>query len=88
MAFGFICSAVVKCLLHMKIFCCPVWFYTNKTEKQSDRECDALLFSVIYAPVYPARQPTYPREPSEYLREQRSDNSLTWLVGLERLISY
>lgn len=23
----------------MKIFCCPVWFYTNMSEKPSDREC-------------------------------------------------
>lgn len=72
----------------MKIFCCPVWFYTNMSEKPSDRECGAQLFSVIYALVYPVKQPTYPREQSEYLYEQRSDSGLPWLVGLEGLISY
>lgn len=57
-------------------------------EKPSDRECGAQLFSVIYALVYPVKQPTYPREQSEYLYEQRSDSGLPWLVGLEGLISY
>lgn len=76
----------------MKIFCCPVWLYTNITEKPSDRECGAQLCSVIYALVYTARQPTYRREQSEYLCEQGLDSGLLWLVGLElnqlHLISY
>lgn len=72
----------------MKIFYGPVWFYTNITEKPSDRECGAQLFSVIYALVYPVRQPTYLREQAEYLCEQGSESGLPWLVGLEGLISY
>lgn len=88
LAFDFACSTVDKCLLPMKIFCCPVWFYMNISEKPSDRECGTQFFSVIYALVYPARQPTYPREQSEYLCEQRSDSKLPWLAGLQGLISY
>lgn len=76
-AFNFTCSAMAKCLLLKKIFCCPVWFYTNITEKPSDGECAAPLFSVIYALVYPARQPTYClAENSMNLCEQRSHHSL------------
>lgn len=72
---------MVKCLLPTKVFCCPVWFYTNITEKPSDRECGAQLFSVIYALVYPARQLMYPREQPESLCEQRSDSALPWGAG-------
>lgn len=88
-AFDFTCSTVDKCLLPMKIFCCPVWFSTNISEKPSSRECGAQFFSVIYALVYPARQPTYPREQSEYLWEQRSDSRAAlacWAAGLNQLL--
>lgn len=87
--FDFTCSTVDKCLLPMKIFCCPVWFSTNISEKPSNRECGAQFFSVIYALVYPARQPTYPREQSEYLWEQRSDSRAAlacWAAGLNQLL--
>lgn len=63
--FNLTCPAVVKCLLLTKIFCCPVWFYTNTTEKSSDREQGTQSLSIIYALVYPLRQPMYPREQPE-----------------------
>lgn len=89
LAFECICSTMDKCLLPMKIFCCPVWFYTNTSEKLSNRECGAQFFAVIYALVFPSRQPTYPREQSEYLWEQRSDSGAAlacWAAGLNQLL--
>lgn len=87
-AFDFTCSAMVKCLLLRKIFCRPVWFYTNITEKPSDGECGAQLFSVIYALVYPVRQPTYPREQYESLWAKITSHSAMacWVGGLNRLL--
>lgn len=89
LTFDFTCSAMDKCLLPIKIFCCPVWFYTNISEKPSDTECGAQFFSVIYTLVYLSRQPTYPREQSEYQWEQRSDSWAAlacWAAGLNQLL--
>lgn len=75
-------------LLLKKIFCCLVWFYTNITEKPSDGECAAPIFSVIYALVYPARQPTYPREQYESVWAKITSHSAMacWVGGLNQLL--
>lgn len=88
LAFSFTCSATVKCLLLMKILCCPVWFFytVNWRAKWQQMWCSGFFLWFMLWFIWKAA--TYVREQSEYLCEQHSDSGLPWLTGLEGLISY